>query len=82
MPWCRCCASGTPISSPGQRARRPVAAVGRTVGQLGLPADCTIAVVIRGGLPLFPTAETRLAVGDELIAVTTTPNESRLRELL
>src|SRR6266851_1983253 len=48
-------------------------AVGRTIGQLGLPADCTIAVVIRGGLPIFPTAETRLAVGDELIAVTTSP---------
>ena len=57
-------------------------AVGRTIGQLGLPADCTIAVVIRGGLPIFPTAETRLAVGDELIAVTTSPNESRLREVL
>jgi trk system potassium uptake protein TrkA len=57
-------------------------AVGRTISQLGLPADCTIAVVIRGGLSLFPTAETRLAVGDELIVVTTTPNEARLRELL
>src|SRR4051812_46638680 len=34
------------------------AAVGRTIGQLGLPADCTVAVVIRGGLPIFPTAET------------------------
>jgi len=58
------------------------AAVGRTIGQLGLPADCTIAVVIRGGLPIFPTAETRLAAGDELIALTTSPNESRLRDLL
>jgi trk system potassium uptake protein len=58
------------------------AAVGRTIGQLGLPADCTIAVVIRGGLPIFPTAETRLATDDELIVLTTSPNESRLRDLL
>jgi trk system potassium uptake protein TrkA len=58
------------------------AAVGRTIGQLGLPADCTIAVVIRGGLPIFPTAETRLATNDELIVLTTSPNESRLRDLL
>jgi trk system potassium uptake protein TrkA len=56
--------------------------VGRTIRELGLPAECTIAVVIRGGLPIFPTAETRLAAGDELIALTTTPNEARLRELL
>src|SRR5215213_3431658 len=31
------------------------AAVGRTIGQLGLPDDCRVAVVIRGGLPIFPT---------------------------
>jgi trk system potassium uptake protein len=61
-------------------ARAP--GVGRTIRDLGLPAECTIAVVIRGGLPIFPTAETRLAAGDELIALTTTPNEARLRELL
>jgi trk system potassium uptake protein TrkA len=57
-------------------------AVGRSIGQVGLPVDCTIAVVIRGGLPIFPTPETRLAPGDELIVLTTSPNEARLRDLL
>jgi trk system potassium uptake protein TrkA len=57
-------------------------AVGRSIGQVGLPVDCTIAVVIRDGLPIFPTPETRLAPGDELIVLTTSPNEARLRDLL
>jgi trk system potassium uptake protein TrkA len=55
--------------------------VGKAVRDLGLPAECTIAVIIRGGVALFPTPETRLAGGDEVIALTTTRNEARLREL-
>ena len=55
--------------------------VGKSIRDVGLPAECTIAVIIRGGAPIFPTPDTRLAAGDELIAMTTTRNEARLREL-
>jgi trk system potassium uptake protein TrkA len=58
------------------------AAVGRSIRELGLPADCTIAVIIRDGAAVFPSSDTRLAVGDEVIALTTSGNEHRLRELL
>ncbi len=58
----------------------PVA--GKAIRDLGLPADCTIAVVIRAGAPIFPTVETRLAAGDEVIALTTSRSEARLRDLL
>jgi trk system potassium uptake protein TrkA len=57
-------------------------AVGRAIRDLGLPSDCSIPVIIRGGSPLFPTADTRLAVNDEVIALTRSGNETRLRELL
>jgi trk system potassium uptake protein TrkA len=56
-------------------------AVGKTIQDLGLPSDCSIAVIIRSGAPIFPNGETRLAAGDEVIAFTTTRNEARLREL-
>ncbi len=56
-------------------------AVGKTIQDLGLPPDCSIAVIIRSGAPIFPNGETRLAAGDEVIAFTTTRNEARLREL-
>jgi trk system potassium uptake protein TrkA len=55
--------------------------VGKAIRDLGLPTECTIAVIIRGGAPIFPTMDTRLAAGDEVIALTTTRNEARLREL-
>src|SRR5919202_119901 len=56
--------------------------VGRAIRELALPGDCSVAVIIRDGAPLFPTADTRLAAGDEIIALTTTRSEPRLRELL
>ncbi len=56
--------------------------VGRAIRDLGLPAQCTIAVIIRGGEALFPSGETRLAQGDELIALTTSRSEPQLREVL
>jgi trk system potassium uptake protein len=56
--------------------------VGKAIRELGLPADCTIAVIVRGAAPIFPTTDTRLAAGDEVIALTTTRSEGRLRDLL
>jgi trk system potassium uptake protein len=56
--------------------------IGRPLRDLNLPADCTIAAIIRGGAPIFPNGDTRLAAGDEIIALTTTRSEPRLRDLL
>jgi trk system potassium uptake protein TrkA len=57
-------------------------AVGRPLRELDLPRDCTISVVIRNGQPIFPDGDTRLAAGDEVVAMTTPANEGRLRDLL
>lgn len=56
--------------------------VGKAIRELGLPANCTIAVIVRGGAPVFPTVDTRLQAGDEVVALTTTENEPRLRDVL
>ncbi len=56
--------------------------VGRAIRDMSLPADCTIGLIIRGGSPIFPSGDTRLAAGDEVIALTTTRSAGRLRELL
>lgn len=56
--------------------------VGRAIRDIGLPADCTIAVIVRSGTAIFPNADTLLQAGDEVIAMTTTHSEPRLRELL
>jgi trk system potassium uptake protein TrkA len=56
--------------------------VGRPLRDLNLPPDCTIGLIIRGGAPIFPNPDTRLAAGDEVIALTTTRSEPRLRDLL
>ena len=56
--------------------------VGRALRDLPLPDDCRIAVIIRAGAQIFPGGDTRLAAGDEVIALTTTRSESRLRDLL
>jgi len=56
--------------------------VGRALRELSLPADCAISLIIRGGTPTFPTGDTRLAAGDEVVAITTTRSSARLREIL
>ncbi|HEY7063247.1 MAG TPA: NAD-binding protein [Chloroflexota bacterium] len=56
--------------------------VGRALRDLSLPPDCAITVIIRAGTAIFPTGDTRLAAGDEVIAVTTSRSEVRLRDLL
>jgi trk system potassium uptake protein len=56
--------------------------VGRAIRELSLPSDSTISLIIRGATPLFPSGDTRLAAGDEVIAITTTRSSARLRDLL
>jgi trk system potassium uptake protein TrkA len=45
------------------------AAAGRTVSALGLPAECTLAAIIRKGELLIPHAGTVLRPADEILAV-------------
>src|ERR671932_1896632 len=47
--------------------------VGRSIRDLRLPAECTIAVLIRNGSPVFPTGDTQPAARDRLNVVPTSP---------
>lgn len=55
--------------------------VGRALRDLPLPAESTIAIIIRGGQPVFPTGSTVLEAGDEVMALTRSTHENELREL-
>jgi trk system potassium uptake protein TrkA len=55
--------------------------LGRPLRALSLPQESTIALVIRGGQPLFPDGGTVLEAGDEVIAFTRAIHESELRDL-
>ncbi len=57
--------------------------VGRAVGEVALPEDCALVAILRDGVVVLPRPSTPLAAGDELLAVTTTPEvESELAALL
>src|SRR5919202_6070455 len=56
-------------------------AVGRPLRELQVPAESTVAVVIRNGSAIFPTGATVLQPGDEVIALTRAVHEPRLRKL-
>jgi trk system potassium uptake protein len=45
-------------------------AVGTAIKDLGLPEQCVIAAIIRGGKIIVPRGITRLEIGDEILAVT------------
>jgi Trk K+ transport system NAD-binding subunit len=47
-----------------------------------MPPESTIAVVIRGGSAFFPNGTTVLEAGDEVVALTRSIHEPRLRSLL
>jgi trk system potassium uptake protein len=47
-----------------------------------MPPESTIAVVIRGGSAFFPNGTTILEAGDEVVALTRSIHEPRLRSLL
>ena len=55
---------------------------GRRFKDVSLPSPATIAVIVRDGQAIFPTAETPILVGDELVAFTTSENEPALRQAL
>ena len=53
---------------------------GLALRDLDLPAESIIAVVIRGGDPIFPGGGTTLRAGDEVIALTRSTHEDELRQ--
>lgn len=57
-------------------------ATGRTAGQLTLPPDTAVPLLIRRGDPVVVQADTQLESEDKLIAVTTPEQESALRHAI
>jgi len=56
--------------------------LGKPLRTLGIPDDCVIPLVIRGGKGIVPYGETTLQVGDEVVAVTTIAKEDVLEKVL
>jgi trk system potassium uptake protein TrkA len=56
-------------------------AVGQAIKDLKLPANCTIAAIIRSGEVIVPRGITVLEVGDEVLAITDTDGAKKLAEL-
>jgi trk system potassium uptake protein len=54
---------------------------GVALRDLDLPPESIVAIIIRGGEPIFPAGGTTLAPGDELIALTRSTHEEELRQL-
>jgi trk system potassium uptake protein TrkA len=60
-------------------ANSPV--VGKPLRSLGVPDDCVIPLIIRGGKGIVPYGETVLIAGDEVVAVTTIAREDVLNRI-
>ena len=56
-------------------------AIGQPLSRLDLPPESSIAVVIRNGSAFFPNGTTVLELGDEVVALTRSVHEPRLRAL-
>ena len=54
---------------------------GRPLSEIELPPESTVSVVIRGGSAFFPNGSTVLKAGDEVVALTRSVHEPRLRSL-
>jgi trk system potassium uptake protein TrkA len=55
--------------------------IGQPLSTVSLPPESTIAVVIRDGAAFFPNGATVLQAGDEVVALTRSTHEPRLRGL-
>jgi trk system potassium uptake protein TrkA len=55
---------------------------GKALRDIEMPPESTLAVVIRGGSAFFPNGTTVLQAGDEVVALTRSIHEPRLRGLL
>jgi|SoiMethySBSTD1v2_1073268.scaffolds.fasta_scaffold37391_6 trk system potassium uptake protein len=58
------------------------AVAGHRLKDVDLPDPSTIAVILREGTAIFPTMDTPILIGDELVAFTTSQNEGALRQAL
>ena len=57
-------------------------AEGKTVGELDIPADCTLVAVVRDRHVIAPTKETPLHAGDEVMALSSPEAEDDLKRAL
>ncbi|MDQ4149385.1 MAG: TrkA family potassium uptake protein [Actinomycetota bacterium] len=57
-------------------------AVGKVVGELSLPPDCSLVAVVRGGHVIAPSPETPLMIGDEILALTAPETKEQLESVL
>jgi trk/ktr system potassium uptake protein len=57
-------------------------AAGTTIADLGVPRDATVVAVVRGDRLVVPRGDTRLAVGDEVLALVTADAEDEVQRLL
>lgn len=58
-------------------------ALGRPLRELGIPDDCILPLVIRGGREgIIPYGDTMLQPGDQVIAVTSEASEETIRRIL
>ena len=57
-------------------------AEGKTVGELSIPADCTLVAVVRDRHVIAPTKETPLHAGDEVMALSSPEAENDLKRAL
>lgn len=57
-------------------------AAGRTLKELALPEDATVAMVIRQGEGSVPRGATRIEKDDELVVVTSLRSEERVRQMI
>ena len=59
-----------------------LAVIGKRVGDLGLPADSLVAVIIRNGRIIDPTVDKVIEIGDKVIIVCQTDLVDELSEVL
>lgn len=57
-------------------------AAGRTVGEAGIPSDCTLVAIVRDKHVIAPRLDTPLQAGDEVLALSTTESEEDLKNAL
>ncbi len=57
-------------------------AAGVTIADLGVPRNATLVAVVRGDRLIVPRGDTRLSVGDEVLALVTSDAEGMVQHLL
>lgn len=65
-----------------EKLKTNASVIGKTVGELHLPADTRLIVIFRKGEVLLPRGDTQLQALDELLALTKAGSEKQLAEML